>query len=81
MKKLTIFVAVVFLLAVTAVPVFAHPDVSDDGLTTAEKKAGTSPVGSNVSDAGFANILSTAAGGNIVAHLPLCGGHPDPDSH
>ena len=73
MKKITIFVIVVLLLAVTAVPAFAHPDASDGGIGTARGAAGVSPVGSNIS--GSAQISSTAID-NIVAHNPICGIHP-----
>ena len=71
MKKITILVLVVLMLAVTAVPAFAHPDASDAGLANAEGKAGTSPTGGNPIGRG-------AAFGNLGAHNPLCGAPPDP---
>jgi len=78
MKKITIFVIVVLLLAVTAVPGFAHPDASDGGLATAEGEAGTSPVGNNISPS--SNIPQTAVD-NLEDHNPLCGLHPAPGGH
>lgn len=73
-KKLTIIIIVVLLLAVTAVPAFAHPDASDDGLTTGVGEAGENPTGGNAAGRGEAQ-------GNIVAHNPLCRGHGSPGSH
>lgn len=72
MKKITIFVIVVLLLAVTAVPAFAHPAASDDGVGTAVGAADPSPSKNDGRDANG----SPTAQDNIVDNNPICGGHP-----
>jgi len=71
MKKITIFVVVVLLLAVTAVPAFAHPDVSADGLANAPTNPNSALLDSGADPSGV-DLLALN-----VSRVPVCGGHSD----
>lgn len=64
MKKITILVLVVLLLAVSAVPAFAHPEASDAGVATASAAVGGSPTAGHAS--------GSEGQDNIVAGNPIC---------
>jgi hypothetical protein len=85
-KSVLAFVFTAALLVAIALPLFAgvgtasaHPDASDDGITTARSAAGIDP---EIAVATTAATNSAGANSNGVAqqpaHHPLCAGHPAP---